>query len=423
MLTVDAAPKRPLGGEKGPLQGLRVIDFGWVWSAPWVGTILGELGAEVIKIEHGKRPDTLRLSGRIFRDGVEVPGPTTEMSPMYHQVNHGKLGVTLNAKEPRAVELILELVQGADLVIENMSPGSLERSGLGYDQFQKANPKIVMLAMSAAGQFGPLSQMRAYAPTMSSFAGMEALVGYVNEEPIGALNVGLGDPNASVHGLVAALAALRFAGSTGQGCYIDLSQVEALAGVLRPYLLQGQLEGRQPTPSGNRHPRMAPHGIFPAAGDDRWLTIAVADDRSWQALISLAEGQEWAAETRYSTSAGRLADVESLEQAVITWTKGWERSELVTALRAVGVAASPVHTVEEMWQDENLNARGLIHEAILPFYGPDRIARAPWRFSTFAARIDRPGPTTGEHNDAVFGGQLGLTREQIDELVASKVIS
>ena len=423
MLSVAPTPARTLGGENGPLHGLRIIDFGWVWSAPWVGTILGELGAEVIKIEHGKRPDTLRLSGRIFRDGKEVEGPTDEMSPMYHQVNHGKLGVTLNAKEPRAVELIMELVAGADLVIENMSPGSLERSGLGYEQFRKANPKIVMLAMSAAGQFGPLSQMRAYAPTMSSFAGMEGLVGYAGEQPIGALNVGLGDPNASVHGLLAALAALRFAASTGQGCYIDLSQVEALAGVLRPYLIQRQVTGRQPIPSGNRHPSMAPHGVYPTSGSDRWLTIAVADDDAWQGLAGMANGQAWASDPRYASAGGRLADVASLDPAIAAWTARWEREELVTALRGAGVAASPVQTVEEMWRDRHFAARGMVHDVELPFYGTDRIARAPWRFSTFAPRVDRPGPTTGEHNEAVLGGQLGLSADQIDDLVAAGVVS
>jgi crotonobetainyl-CoA:carnitine CoA-transferase CaiB-like acyl-CoA transferase len=140
---------------------LRVLDFGWVWSAPWVGAILGELGAEVIKVEHRKRPDNLRLAGRVMRNGAVVEGPSMEMSPMYHQINHGKLGITLNTKKPAAVELIKRHAALSDVVIENMSPGSLERSELGYADLSAIKPDIVMLAMSVAGQHGALSALRA----------------------------------------------------------------------------------------------------------------------------------------------------------------------------------------------------------------------------------------------------------------------
>ena len=422
LLTHAPAPTVKPTGER-PLAGMRVIDFGWVWSAPWVGTILGELGAEVIKVEHGKRPDNLRLAGRIFRDGVKVEGPATEMSPMYHQVNHGKLGITLNVKEPRAVELIMELVAGADLVIENMSPGSLERSGLGYSAFKQANPRLVMLAMSAAGQFGALSGMRAYAPTMSSFAGMEALVGYPGEAPIGALNVGLGDPNASVHGLVAALAALRFAKATGRGSYIDLSQVEALTGVLLPYLLASQKDGAQPEPTGNRHPSIVPHGIFPALGDDRWLTLAASGEIGWRALVEVAAGASWSRDPRFADAAGRLANIDALENVLAAWTATHERDELVATLRRAGVAASPVLSVEESWRDPNFVARQLGHTVEIPFYGPERLIRAPWRFAGFDAQVDRPGPMLGEHNRTVFGGTLGLADDEIDRLVAQGVMT
>ena len=420
--TPALAAKAAVAGA-GPLSGVRVIDFGWVWSAPWVGTILGELGAEVIKVEHGKRLDNLRLSGRIFRDGVQVEGASTEMSPMFHQVNHGKLGITLNAKEPRAVELIMKLVAGADLVIENMSPGSLERSGLGYEALREVNPRLVMLAMSAAGQFGALAGMRAYAPTMSSFAGMEALIGYPDEEPIGALNVGLADPNASVHGLLAALAGLRRAQATGIGCYLDLSQVEALAGVLRPYLLDAQVQERQPPTTGNRHPTMAPHGIYPARGDDSWLTIAVLDDTQWRELARLAERQEWAVDPRFATTKGRLNYVADVDTVVGSWSRGQDRDGLVERLRAAGIASSPVQGAEEMWRDPHFAARRLGQPIDIPGFGPDLVARAPWRFSGFQPTVSRAGPELGEHNRHVFGGLLGLDNNEIERLIEDGVIA
>ena len=406
-----------------PLAGMRVIDFGWVWSAPWVGTILGELGAEVIKVEHSRRPDSLRLSGRIFRGGQRVEGPESEMSPMYHQVNHGKEGITLNAKEPEAVALLKRLVADADLVIENMSPGSMERVGLGYEDLRLVNPKLVMLAMSAAGQFGSLSGMRAYAPTMSSFAGMEALIGYPGEEPIGALNVGLGDPNASVHGLLAVLAAWRSAQATGRGCYIDLSQVEAIAGVLRPYLVEAQIKGAQPAPTGNRHPDMAPHGIYPAKGEDRWVTIAVTDDDVWRAFVEFAREAAFPVGARQFDRTTRIEQSDELDRAIAAWTANFDRDALVSQLRALGVASSPVLSVEEMWDDPQMRARESATEVEIPVYGPEKLFCAPWRFASFAPQIDRPGPSMGEHNRAVLGTMLGLSDDRIDELMAAGVIA
>ena len=406
-----------------PLAGMRVLDFGWVWSAPWVSTMLGELGAQVIKVEHAKRPDNLRMSGRVVRDGRVVEGSSKEMSPMYHQVNHGKLGITLNAKEPRAVELLRQLARSCDLVVENMSPGSMERTHLGYEALHAVNPRLVMLAMSAAGQFGELASMRAYAPTMSSFVGMESLVGYYGEAPGGALNIALGDPNAAAHGLVAVLAALRRARLTGQGCYIDLSQNEALLGTLRVALIDSQVNGRQTQTMGNAHPDMAPHGIYPARGTDAWLTLSVADDRQWQALAGLAADQAWARDGRFSTLAGRQAHAQELDADIARWTAAFARDDLVTRLRAAGIAATPVLSVEEQWAHPQFAARGLRHGIEIPVYGRAEVYSAPWRFSDFAPQVNASGPGTGQHNDLVFGEILGLSAAEIAALKESGVIS
>lgn len=406
-----------------PLAGMRVLDFGWVWSAPWVGTILGELGAQVIKVEHALRPDNLRLSGRVFRDGQQVPGPSKEMSPMFHQINHGKLGITLNAKEPRAVELLKQLAATSDLVVENMSPGSMERVHLGYDILRAVNPKLVMLAMSAAGQFGELATMRAYAPTMSGFVGLESLIGYPGEPAIGALNFGFGDPNASTHGLMAVMAALWRARATGLGCYIDLSQIESLLGTLRPYLLDTQVNHRQTPVMGNRHPGMAPHGIYPAAGTDQWLTLAVTTDAQWQALTARAVGQVWTLDVRFKSNAGRLAHVAELDAVIAIWTRGQPRDVLVAQLRADGIASSPVLSVQELWADPHFTARQLKSTVEIPVYGQEQLFRAPWKFSDFEPRIDNPGPLTGQHNDYVFGELLGLDADEIARLKESGVIA
>ena len=385
--------------------------------------MLAELGAEVIKVEHAARPDNLRLAGRIFRNGQLVEGPSREMSPMYHQINHGKLGITLNAKEPRARALLARLAGLSDIVIENMSPGSRERMELGYERLRAHNPRLVMLAMSCGGQFGELSTMRGYAPTISSFVGLEALIGYHNEAPIGALNFGLGDPNASVHALVPLLAAWRRARASGQGCYIDLSLLEALAGTLRPYLLDTQIHGRQPPLPANSHPAMAPHGIYPAQEADAWLSIVIADDEQWQAFTQLVPNEPWAQLARYAHSAGRLDDAVALDEALAAWSARHARDSLVTSLRQAGIASSPVLSVEEQWCDPHFAARAIKHRVSIPIYGEEDLFCAPWRFADFAPRITRCGPGTGEHNDYVFGELLGMPTDEISELKSAGVIA
>ena len=342
---------------------------------------------------------------------------------MYHQVNHGKLGVTLNLKQPRARSLLKQLVKVSDALIENMSPGSLERSELGYNVFKALNPKLVMLAMSAAGQFGELSGMRAYAPTMSSFVGLEALIGYQGEPPFGALNFALSDPSAAVHGLVPLLAALRRAQQTGEGCYIDLSQTEALLGTLRPQLIESQLSGEQPVPRGNGHEAMCPHGIYPAAEDGAWLTIAVGDDEQWSRLAAISGVETLANNTAYQSGEGRRQHREQLDSALATWTMTQPRDQLVAALRAAGIASSPVLSLDAAWRDAQFVSRGLKSSIEIPYYGSDEVFQAPWRFSGLRPKVVASGPTLGQHNKRVFGELLGLSGREIEDLEREGIIA
>ena len=407
----------------GPLAGLRVLDLGWVWSAPQVGSILAQLGAEVIKVEHRARPDNSRLSGVIIRDGQRIEGQTADMSPMFHQINKGKLGITLNLKKPAGVDLVKQLAQSCDIVLENMSAGSVERSGIGYDVLSAANPRLVMIAMSGAGQFGPLADMRTYAPTMSSFVGLESLVGYPGEVPTGALNFAIGDPNAAAHALVALFAALARRETSGQGCYIDLSQTEALLATLTPYSLQSQIDGHQPPTMGSAHPAMAPHGVYPAAGADSWLSIAVRDDDDWAAFTKLAGGQRWTRDAHFADVGGRLAKREELDALVSAWTVTKDRDSLVAELRAAGVPASPVNDIDGVWNDSQIAARSLSDMVDLPGLGPEMLFRAPWNVNGVAIATGTRGPVMGEDNERVLRGILGLSAETFDRLIAEGVIA
>ena len=400
-----------------PLNGIRILDLGWVWSAPWATGLLAELGAEVIKVEHPGRLDNSRMSGRVYKNGAIVEGPTLEMSPFFHQINHGKLGITLDLKDARAIEVLKSLAKVSDVVIENMTAGAIERAGLGWDVLHQLNPELVMLSMTGAGQFGPQAGMRSYAPLMSSYVGLDALVGYAGEDPVGCVAFGVGDPNATSHGLLALLAGLVRRNATGRGCFIDLSQTESLLATLTPYLLQTQSSGKVIEPLGNASQLMAPHGIFPAAGNDQWLSIAVQTDAQWTALAQFAPDEPWAADAQFATTAGRLAQRQQLAGCIANWSASQERDSLVARLRGAGVPASPVLSLQEQAVDSHFIQRALCHTVNLPCYGPEPLYRAPWRFSGMDPTIERCGPSMGEHNEQILGELLGLPRERIDELL------
>jgi crotonobetainyl-CoA:carnitine CoA-transferase CaiB-like acyl-CoA transferase len=406
-----------------PLEGIRVLDFSWVWSGPLVAGVLAEFGAEVIKVEHGQRLDNSRLRGKPLRDGQPVEGPSIETGPYFHQTNHDKLSITLNLKAPQARQLLHRLAAVSHVVVENLSPGALARAGMGYEEVAAINPRIIYLSMSAAGQTGPSSGMRAYAPIMSSYCGFEALVGYPDEPPIGMMNFGYGDPNAAVHALVPLLAALLEAEETGRGQQVDMSQIEALLSVAAEPLIDYAMNRREGTPSGNRHPAMAPHGIYPAAGDDAWVSIAVADDVQWEALLDAMGRPAGCDRSDWRTARGRLAQREAIDAVVAAWTASRPAAELAAALRARGIACSPVLDVPGQWADPHYQARGIRQKVVHPISGEEWLYRAPWRMERHPAQVRRSAPLLGEHNRHVFGTLLGLPDAEIDSLMQSGVIA
>lgn len=407
-----------------PLAQLRVLDFSWVWSGPLVATTLAEFGAQVIKVEHGQRLDNSRLRGRPRRDdGTQVEGPSIELVPYFHQTNHDKLGITVDLKSPQARVLMEQLVAISDVVVENLSPGALERVGMDYARLSAINPRLVYLSMSAVGQSGPSRGMRAYAPIMSSFCGFEGLVGYPGEAPIGMMNFGYGDPNAAVHALLPLLAALHEREATGRGTHVDFSQIEAMMAVTAEPAIDALLNGRDAAPMGNRHRSMAPHGIYPVVGDDRWVSIAVADDAQWASLVAVMGAPEWASDPTLERACVRLGRVDAIDDALSRWTAGQDGAALVAGLRAAGIACSPVADVHAQWRDPHFAARGLREPVVHPISGPERLYRTPWRMERHPPRVAHSAPRLGEHNEYVFGTLLGLPAEEIARLAAEGVIA
>ncbi len=386
------------------LKGLRVLDLSWVWSGPLVASLLADLGAEVIKIEHPSRLDSVRQRGRPLRDGHEVPGPVAELNPWFNQLNHGKRSVVLDIKSPQDRARLLELAATCDIVVENMRPGALPKLGLGYEDFAVVNPAIVMLSMSLSGQWGPLSNMKGYAGIMTSMAGLESLVGHQEADGsplvVGMAKTALGDPNAASHALCVLMAALQRRKETGKGLWIDLSQTDAILSILPGPLVESQLYGQAPV-LGNRHPMYAPHGHFTCQGDAEWVAISVQTDAQWQALIAAAGDADLA---RYAAldAQGRIDQRQEIERALEAWTSHHEPAAVVDALLAARVPVAPVASYQEMsgapWRARRALTRVVEHRYI----GQQEIVVPPWLFAGRSAGIAQAAPLLGENTDEVL---------------------
>ena len=382
------------------LKGLRVLDMSWVWSGPLTCSILADLGAEVIKVEHPSRLDSVRQRGRPIRDGKEVEGPVHELNPWFNQLNHGKKSVELDIKSESDRETIRQLAASCDIVIENMRPGALAKASLGYEDFAKVNPSIIMLSMSLAGQAGPLSHMKGYAGIMTSMAGLESLVGYVEDDGsqtvVGMAKTALGDPNAATHAIGVLMAALYRRKLTGRGLWIDLSQTDAILSLLAAPLIESQFHGEARV-MGNAHSLYAPHGHFRCSdcnGGASWVAISVQTEAQWRALLAAVND---AALTRFASldATARLTQRTSVEQALEAWTARQAAVDVVSRLCSARVPVAPVATYQEMSASAWRKARGLTRSVEHPYVGRQDVVVPPWRFGDQSAGVARPAPLLG----------------------------
>jgi crotonobetainyl-CoA:carnitine CoA-transferase CaiB-like acyl-CoA transferase len=404
------------------LEGLRVLDLSWVWSGPLTTSVLGDLGAEILKVEHAGHMDTGRHRGRARRNGVEVEGPEHEATPYFNQMNHGKRSITLDMKRPEARAILLDLVEQCDVVVENMRPGVLQRLGLSYADFAARNPSVVMLSMTMAGQEGPLKAMKGYGGIMAAMSGLESLIGYDEHNIVGSLSPALGDPNAAGHALCALFGSLIRRRRTGRGCWIDVSQIEALMCVMPAPILASQLDGQVGVPV-NTHPQFVPYGHFPAMGNDRWLALAIRSDDQWSALVQMAGDAPWANDARWKAAEGRVAGRAELEEQIALWTAGQDRDALVSDLLERGIAAAPVSSFEEMTDSAWVKSQDLKVCVDHRYLGETDVFVAPFRYGAHRVGRARPAPLLGADTDSILTDLLGMEPTRIQDLHEQGVLT
>ena len=402
---------------RAPLEGIRVADFTWVWAGPFCTLQLAHLGAEVIRVETATRLCVTRLL---------PPYPDmqagTNRSGYFNQYNQGKKSITLDLKRPEAVEVARRLCAASDVVAENFAAGVMDRAGLGYETLRQRRPDLIMVALSGYGATGPDSDKVSYGPAQVPLSGMSSVTGYRGFPPMH-VGISYGDPTGGLHGAVAVLAALLHRARTGEGQYIDLSQWETSMAVLPDALVEYTMNGTPPARDGNRDRHLAPHGIFRAAGHDRWIAVAVEDDAAWVRLAALLGGPELASDPRYATLAARKHHEDELEALLTSWTSERSPEEATATLQAAGIAAFTAATNRDIAEDPHLRARGFFVELPHPEVGTRQHIGIPWRMSASDCRVRRPAPCLGTDTDAVLREVCGYTAAEIDTLRAAQALA
>lgn len=380
---------------------IRVLDLGWVWAGPLVSSAFADLGADVVKVESRRRLDPYRLRG-VERDPRYDDGNRYEASPSFHKLNRGKRSLTINLREPKGRDLILRLAEVADVLIENYSAGTLERLGLGWSELRRRNPRLVAISMSAGGQKGRWSRLRAYALVTTALAGYESLISYAGEAPIGGATFGVADPGMASFGVLAVMAGLWRARRDGRGAYVDLSGIESVIALL----------GAAFVPGAEDAPAL--QLCLPCAGDDNWV-VAVIDDPEAASQLASELGDaalpDWAAAISDSTQrAALLAQVSA-------WSLTRSPADVLAGLGRAGIAAAPVWSIEER------NAAPQIAGALIdikhPVTGVERILPSPWG----TEGVPAAAPLLGQHVDEVLREWLELSDAEIGELRDQEILS
>ncbi|MFA7586667.1 MAG: CoA transferase, partial [Novosphingobium sp.] len=391
--------------------GVRIADFTVHNAGPFCTHLLSQLGAEIIKIETAVRPDAFRKPHPVYGR----MGPAT-----FDQVASNKLSVRINLKKPEGVALASRLVGISDIAAESFRPGVMGRLGLGYDALRAVKPDIILLAVSSSGQSGPDSHFAGYAPLFGAWGGLGEMTGYEDGPPVEMRHVM--DHTVGMNAAVAVMAALHRRRATGEGGLVDVAAREVASSLLGEALLMAAA-GQPVHRTGNDHPRMAPHGVYPANGADRWLSLAVGADGEWQALCGVIAEYDLTDDPRFATQAARHANRRELDAIVSRWSATQDANAAAAALQAVGVAAHASWTTPEIAADEHLRARGAIVEVAEPDGKLRAAVGVPMRLSKGAdIGIHRGTPGLGEHEDYVFGELLGLDRARRQALEEAEVI-
>ena len=401
-----------------PLRGIRITDFGWIWTGPALSLLLADMGAEVIKVESRSRIDIMRR----YIPQAQGADVNVDASVTFHVLNRNKLSITLDLAKQEARQVAMQLVKLSDVVLENFSPRAMRGWGLTYEEFRKVKSDIIMISISTAGQTGPLRDVRTLGFSLAGLAGIQGLVGYKDEGAMGSM-IPYPDPVAGTLGAFAVLAALRYRNRTGTGQYIDLSQMQTISTMLGYPMMDYIMNRRKARRMGNKHRWAAPHNCYRCKGEDKWVSIAVTSEDEWHALCRAMGGPEWSKDQKFKDMHNRKLNEDELDRHIEEWTSGLEHYDAMFRLQREGVAATATLDAGEMEQDPHFRSRGQFERTKYPPTGEEEIMPGiHWRLGRSPGGIYRPAPRLGGDHDYVFGELLGMTRDEVKALEESGAI-
>ncbi len=410
-----ALPTSPQPPRARPLEGVRIVDFTWVYAGPFATRMLAYYGAEVIRLESQTRPDQVRTSGlsRIFGES----GP--EISQQWHSINADKLSLQVNLKVPESRQVVLDLARASDVVVNAFSPGVLERVGLGHDDLMAVNPQLIAVSTTLFGHTGPLSPVPGFGNMGAAMGGYYELTGWPDRLPAGPF---LAYTDATSPRLTAAviLAALDHRARTGEGMSIDFSQAEGGIHFLSEAMLDQEVNNFGQSRMGNADRWRAPHSVYPCGdpAEDRWVAIVCETDEQWRTLA----GEVGCADLAGLGVTERLARQDELDALIAAWTRPQEPGAIEARLQAVGVPAHQVQNSPQLIVDPQLLHRDHFHEVPHEVYGHTWAEQYGFRLSRSDGTPRRSGPMWGEHNEHVLANILGYDDDRITDLVIAGVL-
>ena len=396
-----------------PLSGVRVLDAATFIAAPYTASILGEFGAEVIKVERPGEGDPFRRFG--------TPSGRPDSTLAWLSEGRNKKSVTIDLGLPEGADLFLRLAAVSDVVCENFRPGTMEKWGLGWEELSAANPALVMLRISGYGQTGPYKDRPGFARIAHAFGGLTHLAGMPGETPVTPGSTSIGDYLSGLYGAVGVLLALRLVEQTGRGQVIDVALYESVFRVLDELAPAFAQEGKVRGPEGAGTLNACPHGHF-QTGDGSWIAIACTTDKMFGRLARAMERPELASPGRYGEQSKRLAQRADVDRLVAEWTGSMERDRLMEICIAHEVPAGPLNTIADIFADPHFEARGNLVEVSEDGLGPVVVPSVIPRLSETPGEIATLGPALGNATDEVLGTLLGLGDGDIARLRKAKVI-
>ena len=399
-----------------PLKDVKICDFMWVMAGPAPTRILADYGATVVRIESPTRIDAARTLQPYLDNKL---GP--DSSGMFANCNAGKLGISLDLRNRAARTVVHDLVRWADVVTESFSPKAMRAWGFDYESLRKVNPNLIMLSSCLMGQFGPLAKIAGFGNMAAAISGFHNLTGWPDRAPAGVFGA-YTDYVAPRYTAIAILAALDHRRRTGQGQYIDQSQAECAIHFLAPAILDYTANGRVNGRVGNSDAIFAPHGVYPAAGDDQWVAIVCRSDDDWRRLCTAIENEDLSRNSRYALAAGRLEHRDAIDSCIAAWTRALDRGVIESRLQALGVPAHQVQNSADAYRDTQFAHRGHFVALDHPSLGKFTVEGPRARLSRTPAVVSRAAPMLGQDNQYVLEGILGYDETRISELVASGVL-